>query len=37
MILKCLETGCYVSKLIREKMLHEMFLPKEDLGMGGGQ
>lgn len=36
-IIKCLSSGCYVSKPIREKLLHEMFLPKEDLGLGGGQ
>lgn len=29
---KCLETHCYVTAPIREKLLHEMFLPKEDLG-----
>ncbi|MFN4254490.1 MAG: NACHT domain-containing protein [Saprospiraceae bacterium] len=36
LILNCLETGCYVTTPIRQKLVHEMFLPKEDLGLGGG-
>ena len=31
LILNCLTSGCYVSNPIRERLLHEMFLPKEDL------
>ena len=28
LIMDCLNSGCYVSKPIREKLIHEMFLPK---------
>lgn len=28
LILNCLESGCYVSKDLREKLIHELFLPK---------
>jgi len=34
LILKCLSAGCKVTTPIREKLLHEMFLPKEDLEQG---
>lgn len=37
LILNCLASGCYVTAPIREKLLHEMFLPKEDLQPGGGE
>lgn len=36
-IVEIIKSGCYVTTPIREKLLHEMFLPKEDLGLGGGQ
>ncbi|MFM9949980.1 MAG: NACHT domain-containing protein [Saprospiraceae bacterium] len=28
LILNCLKSGCYVSKDLREKLIHELFLPK---------
>jgi len=31
LILNCLNAGCYVSKDLREKLIHEIFLPKESL------
>ncbi len=37
LIFDCLSSGSYVTAPIREKLLHEMFLPKEDLERGGGQ
>lgn len=37
LILKCLESSYNVSEPIREKMLHEMFLSKEDIALRLGQ
>jgi len=35
LILSCLSSGAYVSKPIREKMIHEIFMTKEELEQGG--
>ncbi len=35
LILNCLSSGAYVSKPIREKLIHEIFMTKEELEQGG--
>lgn len=37
LILSCLSSGAYVSKPIREKLIHEIFMTKEELEQGGWQ